>query len=368
MRYNRSLDGLRAVAVLLVLWSHFPKIDGIWLSGFFSDLGDLVGVGYFGVDLFFVLSGFLITSILLNEKKIRNNIDFKFFYLKRSLRILPIYFLTLLFCWLVIGPVNHDVSTSLFYVSNFYFVFDETGGPLRHTWSLAVEEQFYVFWPVIVLVFNRYALERMCRVWIPIIVFLLSVYACFVWDPELGPRMLYRGTPFRMLSLGFGGLIAVWAVSIKPPSSSVKTGVFFVALAFLIGALFFESKGLVQWSSITKMYGFSLLSFAVVLNIVFGFEYYSRLFERVLSLAPLVAIGKISYGLYLYHAVILYYFGMSKYQIQSVHLYDWLSALAVTVIISILSFHVFEKRMTALKFLYVQNKRPAAGSDDVRKL
>ena len=125
MRYNRSLDGLRAVAVLLVLWSHFPKIDGIWLSGFFSDLGDLVGVGYFGVDLFFVLSGFLITSILLNEKKIRNNIDFKFFYLKRSLRILPIYFLTLLFCWLVIGPVNHDVSTSLFYVSNFYFVFDE---------------------------------------------------------------------------------------------------------------------------------------------------------------------------------------------------------------------------------------------------
>ena len=193
MQYNRNLDGLRAVAVLMVMWSHFPVIEGSVLSGYLSSFGDIFGVGYLGVDIFFVLSGFLITSILLIEKKESKKVDFKFFYLKRSLRIFPIYFLTLLFCYLFIGPVNYDIYSALFYVSNFYFVFDEAGGPLRHTWSLAVEEQFYIVWPLIVLFFSTRSLERICLFWIPGIVFVFSLYALFIWDSELGSRMLYRG-------------------------------------------------------------------------------------------------------------------------------------------------------------------------------
>jgi peptidoglycan/LPS O-acetylase OafA/YrhL len=153
--YVRQLDGIRAVAVLLVIVSH-------WFPG---DVVGKFGFGAIGVDIFFVLSGFLITRILIVErlnfeinpsthsrlKAIRN------FMVRRSLRIFPIYYLLLVLLILFKdqfpNPVSLDWKWYFFYLQNILFYINKTwpGGKLSHLWSLAVEEQFYLFWPWIIL-------------------------------------------------------------------------------------------------------------------------------------------------------------------------------------------------------------------------
>ena len=356
LAYNKSLDGLRAIAVLMVLWSHSPIITGSSFSQLIVNIGDIIGVGYFGVDLFFVLSGYLITSILILEKQKTGTINFSFFYLKRTLRIFPIYYLTILFCYLVIGPVGNDILSAVTYTSNYYFVYDYTGGPLRHTWSLAVEEQFYLVWPLIVYKLSMQSLKRLCLIYIPVFVFLMAVLSLFFWDLELGKRMLYRGTPFRMLSLGLGSLIAIYAISGKVISKSNKLLVIFVAIGTLLSAFVCQNLGYSASESILKMFGFSFLSVGIVLNVVFGLPICNALCQRLLSTSLLGWIGQISYGLYLYHAVIFFYLGISKYQAESVDGLTFIIAILATFIFSWLSFHVFEKHITGLKYKLLRQK------------
>jgi peptidoglycan/LPS O-acetylase OafA/YrhL len=144
-----QLDGLRAIAVLAVIVSH---------NGF-TTLNKIVPLGRFGVQLFFVLSGFLITGILLDcrerveTKGAQNGMVLRRFYIRRALRIAPLYYVTIVVTWLL----NIDNSRSLvwynaFYLSNFYSVFQGTNQYISgHFWSLAVEEQFYLFWPIVIL-------------------------------------------------------------------------------------------------------------------------------------------------------------------------------------------------------------------------
>ncbi len=94
-----ALDGVRGFAALLVLWCHLPYIENSLVSRLFTDISLFAGAGYFGVDLFFVLSGFLITRILLNERRTHGRVRLGRFFARRTLRIFPIYYITLLFCW-----------------------------------------------------------------------------------------------------------------------------------------------------------------------------------------------------------------------------------------------------------------------------
>ena len=146
-RHLPSLDGLRAIAVLLVLWQHVPlHTEGypLWLE----QARWLVNPGNLGVELFFALSGFLITRILLAEQRAGHQV--RWFLLRRMLRIFPIYYLLLMV--MAFWRPADELAWCALYVSNFADVFAPAAGPkpLGHTWSLCVEEHFYLLWPLAV--------------------------------------------------------------------------------------------------------------------------------------------------------------------------------------------------------------------------
>ena len=160
MKYIKQLDSLRAIAVTFVVFGHYFPSFYIW---------KYFPIGSIGVDLFFVLSGFLITNILINQREL--NDSFKYtklriisnFYLRRILRIFPIYYLFVIFVYLFSSIVQANVHSALpyllTYTVNIYF-FKKQGfsGEISHLWTLAVEEQFYLIWPWIVLFTKKYFL------------------------------------------------------------------------------------------------------------------------------------------------------------------------------------------------------------------
>ena len=161
MNYRRDIDGLRALSVILVFFFHLD-------IGFFSG-------GFIGVDVFFVISGFLITSLLLKEWEIRKTISFSAFYKRRIRRLLPAILMTNLFVifigFILLSPndlieVSWSIIYSIFGLANILFYQDtnywtlEKTRPLLHMWSLAVEEQFYLFWPLLVSYFSSKNIYR----------------------------------------------------------------------------------------------------------------------------------------------------------------------------------------------------------------
>ena len=196
---DRQLDGLRAVAVSLVLYAHFLAAhDTYW--------------GHVGVRLFFVLSGFLITRLLLDARsapEFQSATALKSFYIRRALRIFPPYFAMLGFVWLV--NLEQSRGTLLWhalYVSNFWYAIRDEWTPwlLCHTWSLSIEEQFYVVWPLIILLAPRRAIEQIC-----VGAVVLSLAYRFCW-PVTGPPSLARDLlpPASMDALASGAWLAAY--------------------------------------------------------------------------------------------------------------------------------------------------------------
>jgi len=183
LNYRPDIDGLRALAVLSVLFFHaeFTFNEKILFPG-----------GFLGVDIFFVISGYLITSLLLKEIKINSNINFLNFYERRSRRILPALIVvivsTLIFGLFFLSSaeyvdLNKSTLSAILFVSNFYFYFAEYSynhdlsmlKPLLHTWSLSIEEQFYIFFPLAIWIIYKY-LKLNLRIFI----FLTFFYIFFI--------------------------------------------------------------------------------------------------------------------------------------------------------------------------------------------
>jgi peptidoglycan/LPS O-acetylase OafA/YrhL len=174
--YLPGLDGLRAIAVLAVIVYH---ANSTWLAG-----------GFLGVEVFFVISGYLITLLLVAEKERTSAINLKDFWLRRARRLLPALFvmMLLLILWTsfferdALGAVRGDVVAGLLYGSNWFQVWVGAGytavndfAPLRHLWSLAVEEQFYVLWPLVMMVILRKGHRRLPRVALWFLAFALAI-------------------------------------------------------------------------------------------------------------------------------------------------------------------------------------------------
>lgn len=307
-RYRRdhlpTLDGLRGLAVLLVLWAHLP-IDSVPRA---INLARYVfQPGYLGVDIFFVLSGFLITRILLVEKQ--NGRPLRNFLIRRSLRIFPIYYLTIVVLLFVLPGMY--LLWSALYLSNFVFSFDLSNNPLRHTWSLAVEEHFYLVWPVLIYGCAA-ATSRRIALWVlmplSVVLAILTLAVSDRWLGGHGPDLLYRATPFRMLSLLLGAMLAYHENGLRQtPGRLMK-----LALCTGLAAVFIIPTGKLMpegWLALNKMIGLALASTTVVALSIWAFDQKSPV-ARPLSSATLSYLGRISYGIYLYHFPIFFFMGM----------------------------------------------------------
>lgn len=302
--YMRGLDGLRAIGVLAVLLYH---ADIRWVSG-----------GFLGVELFFVVSGFLITTILLAEMREHGRLDVGNFWLRRARRLLPAAFtliaatlvVTLVFLPDEVASLRGDALAGFGYFSNWYLIvddqsyFESLGRPslLRHLWSLAVEEQFYIAWPLVMLL-----LGRMWR-WGAFSLIVIAAVAstalmAYLYDPIGDPSRIYYGTDTRVAGLLIGAALAfLWE------SGRVRAwleGVPGLAVD-LAGLAALAAIGYAFWrigEFDPQLYrgGFAVFGLVSALLIAVAVHPRSRLSSGVLARQPLRWIGLRSYSIYLWH-------------------------------------------------------------------
>ena len=295
LTYRPEIDGLRALAVGAVLLFHLnvPFISG----------------GFSGVDIFFVISGYLITSILLRDLAL-GRFSLAHFYRKRALRILPPLLLVLVAiipaAWLFLLPgevatLGRTIPASALFYSNIffwlqfdYFTPDAKENPLLHTWSLGVEEQFYLFVPLLLWALFRFFRLRLG--WIFAITVLLSFSLSAATVASM-PKATFYLLPTRYWELGAGALLAMWSGGV---SGRVARIIGPVGLALLIFSVFWLTPDSVfpAWNALPPVVG-AVLLIAAGHNSATGF---------LLSRTIMVGIGKISYSLYLWHwPVIVFY-------------------------------------------------------------
>ena len=311
LRYVPGLDGLRALSVTAVLLFH---ADISWMSG-----------GFLGVDVFFVISGYLITSLLLAEHRSRGSVRLGQFYLRRARRLLPALFLvlatvslfTIIFLPDEIRSLRADVVAALGYATNWWQIFQHQsyvaaqGRPplLRHLWSLAVEEQFYLLWPLL--------LVGMFKLWngrrIPMLIatgvgIALSFGALlFVSVPHnfaiADPSRAYFGSDTRIFTMLIGVALAmVWSPWQLNPKIPVRgRGVLdAVGAAAIIGLIVIFMTAHYQ-SNVLFRGGFLGVAILAAIVIAIAVHPASRLGTQVLAQQPLRWIGERSYGIYLWH-------------------------------------------------------------------
>jgi peptidoglycan/LPS O-acetylase OafA/YrhL len=266
-----ELDGLRALAVLPVIAFHFSYLK-------------LVDGGYLGVDLFFVLSGFLITSLLLSEEARTGTVSLRDFYARRALRILPpLAACVLLALATVPSTTPQGAAAAFFFAANM--VDSRILGGLLHTWSIAVEEHFYLAWP---LLFLALGLRRARFLgWVVLLVLAIRIAA-------LSMKMdVYTPTYTRADSLAIGCYAALLLARKPPPMPAWAAP---AALAGIVACFLF-----VPWMNFAMLsFGFTLFAMLCAVAIV-ALLVTRGWVNRVLAAEPLQYVGRRSYGLYLYH-------------------------------------------------------------------
>ncbi|MEO7961264.1 MAG: acyltransferase, partial [Ginsengibacter sp.] len=299
MKHIKQLDSLRAIAVILVLFWH-------WLPA--TSFVNRIDNGALGVDIFFVLSGFLITGILLENKAASDNgstraLTFKNFYARRFLRIFPIYYLTIILIFFIHTGLGASFSTgelvsSVTYTSNFYFFERQQWGDLTvHFWSLAVEEQFYLIWPFVILfVRKKYLLPV-------ILVFILigCVSQSLMTSAEFGHIPTY--TCFD--AFGFGAALA-WIVRYRIGWLKQLYVVLCIFSAICAGMLIIQSYyGTIPYLPNRTLH--SIIAVWIITFILLHQDKKSFAFSFILNSRIMHFIGKISYGIYLYHVPIQWF-------------------------------------------------------------
>jgi peptidoglycan/LPS O-acetylase OafA/YrhL len=333
LNYRADIDGLRAIAVMAVVLNH----AGI----------SLFSGGFIGVDVFFVISGFLITGIIVREIE-AGEFSLARFYERRIRRIYPALFAFIPFV-IIAGALLYNaenfeslgksVVAATFFVSNFHF-WTETGyfegpaqlKPLLHTWSLAVEEQYYIFFPLLMILLARYFKKKLSLILsaIAVLSFGASVYTVYYGDPSTAFYLAHT----RIWELLVGCILAINAnrINASPAARSVLS---FGGLVMIFTPIFLYSENtpFPGLASALPVFGAAL--------VIFGGMNGSTLANRLLSLSPLVFVGQISYSLYLWHWPVFIY--GKYYAIQPLSAAQILMLLAVVFIPSILSWRFIER-------------------------
>jgi len=309
MGYQPGLDGIRALAIVGVLLYH---ADFDWFPG-----------GFLGVDVFFVLSGFLITTLILEELDRTGRVDFKTFYIRRAQRLLPALFFMLLVVGGVVAVFYRDAArafgadavSAIFYATNWWYIvadqsyFEFIGRPalLKHLWSLAVEEQFYLIWPAVAFLLMRRGQRTLVRR-----VAVIGAIASTVWMailaitnnyPEFAdPSRAYFGTDAHAMGLLIGAALATFwrpgrlPLTIPRRPTAVLTGIGVAAIAGIVG--FYV---LVGWYT-PWLYRGGFLGLAVLVALAIALATHPALpIGAWIGKQPMRYLGQRSYGIYLWH-------------------------------------------------------------------
>lgn len=314
-KYLPSIDSLRALAVLAVIIYH---VDVNYLPG-----------GFLGVDLFFVLSGYLISSLIIKEFRKTGTVNLYNFYIRRARRLLPaVYFMItvglvvmVLFNEVLLRKSHLDAIFGYIYSSNWWYIFhkldyfDSFGAqsPFKHLWSLAIEEQFYMIFPLLFLLVNRkkkskdgtYKLNKNF-LYVVLGLILVSLIAHILLFDINNISRIYFGTDTRAFSLLVGVVGAILYpmerlhAKVTPQQNMIYSVVSLVSIATLITVMIYTS----EYNTLLYRGGFLLVAILGLIVIISSGKQHT-LMSRLLSFKPIVFIGKISYSLYLWHFPVL---------------------------------------------------------------
>jgi peptidoglycan/LPS O-acetylase OafA/YrhL len=374
----RALDGLRGIAILLVLYFHFTNGYIHTFSGALYQFSDL---GWCGVDLFFVLSGFLITGILLDAKG--DSHYFQKFYMRRVLRIFPLYY-GFLFVLFVLVPFEYQLHSSVrqhmgeqvwlwAYLTNFdYFLSPHvllTQLHLSHFWSLAVEEQFYLIWPAVIFWSQPKTALRISAICIGVALLL----RLFLMANHVSPAAIFNVTFCRMDSLAVGALCALLVRANVTTSNLMKAARWVTAISGVGLLLILSRRGQANANNaVMQSIGYSLLAFffggilLLSLNPSKG-----NIVSWLLSCPLLVVFGFYSYAIYVFHYPLVHlfdrWFPVHRFSLElrskilgvEVHV---LCAMVASLFIAVLSWHLYEKHFLKLKKYFVLTAK-TTGSD-----
>ncbi len=338
IKYRADIDGLRAISVLAVVFYHanFKFFDKEIFSG-----------GFIGVDIFFVISGYLITSLILKEIY-NNNFSISNFYTRRIRRILPVLFFVIISCIPVayifflpsslINFLNSTLSTLIF-SSNLYFHHtgliyggpDSSLKPLLHTWSLSVEEQFYIIFPVVLILFSKFLKNYILHLFF--IFFFMSLISTQIISIKY-PLNNFYFINVRIWELLAGSIIAYLNLNRFKYNNKFTNYLPFLGLTFILFSIFLlnDKMSLPSIYSVPAVIGTCLIIF---------FANSDNFITKFLSLRGFVFLGLISYSLYLWHFPLLafynyIYFESDKFIIKILIIF-------LSIILSILSYFVIEK-------------------------
>lgn len=347
------LDGIRGLSVILVIFHHF--FEFIKFSEFC----------YIGVDSFFVLSGFLITGILL-----RNNgsqFYFRNFYIKRMLRIFPLYYLTLILFFILYPMLNLNWIYKYDYLCNnqlWFWTFFQNwliiydgwlpNRILGHFWSLAIEEQYYFVWPFLVYFLSKNKLVFLC-----VILFFLSPILRHL-NTEL--PYVYVCTFTRLEGLVLGSLIAILFENNKININNYKYYIYIIMIFIVLYFSFQDKWTLGELYNMKIGYTLTPLFFSLLLLSTFIDNKPGKYLRFFFSNSILTFTGKISYGLYIYHNIFFYLFRphlerfLSKFSqnISIVNIEIGLILIVFTYMVSYISFLFFESKITNMKHLFIK--------------
>lgn len=358
-KYLPSIDSLRALAVLAVIIYH---VDVNYLPG-----------GFLGVDLFFVLSGYLISSLIIKEYKKTGSLNLYNFYIRRARRLLPaVYFMItvvlvvmVMFNGVLLKKSHLDAIFGYIYSSNWWYIFhkldyfDSFGSqsPFKHLWSLAIEEQFYMFFPLLFLLINRkkkdkdgfYKLNRNF-LYVILGLILVSLIAHIILFDINNISRIYFGTDTRAFSLLVGAVGAILYpmdklnTKITPQENLVYSVVSLISIAALITIMIYTS----EYNTWLYRGGFLLVAILGIIIIISSGKQHT-IMAKLLSFKPVVFIGKISYSLYLWHFPVLV-LTTPVSEIGKPNIFFVVLRVILTFILAIISYALVETPIRKLGF------------------
>ncbi len=363
--YFENLDGLRFLCFLSVFFYHsFHTINPLILQNPIYNFikKNLFGNGNLGVNFFFVLSGFLITYLLIEEKRQNIQINIKNFWIRRMLRIWPLFYFSVFFGFVIFPAIKHffnQVSSEtadpffyIFFINNFDFI--KKGLPdssiLGVLWSVAIEEQFYLIWPIIVYIFP------LKKLWIPlVIIIILNVIFRAKFDDYLAHEYHTLSCIGDMIIGALGAWFIYISTNFKKTIENLPKGLIGVLYAIFFIIFFFREEVFYVNHGVRI---FERLIIAIVILLIILEQTYSKQsFYKMSEFIIISKLGSITYGLYCLHFIgilititLTEKFGLNTSLWQVIILETSLS-LAVTIIISKLSYNYFE-----MPFLRFKNK------------